>query len=138
VAVTEDGVRAAMTWKRDHEPVTDTLRLGLAAADPDGRSFGPYPLVVDREGYGRYVSRDTLPPGIWQVTVTGTGRFRVWGSATVRAGRLESTTAGGDPPDRKLLNRLRPGWPVPLAMAMVAVAMALMRRRRTRGAGLLR
>jgi hypothetical protein len=139
VAVTAEAglVRAAVTWKRDHEPVTEYLRLGFTAVDPDGRSFGPYPLEADRGGHGRYVSQEMLPPGIWQVTVTGTGRFRVWGAATVRVGRLDSTMAGADPADGAPSNEHRPGWPMQLAVTMVAVAMALMWMRRGRGAKLL-
>jgi hypothetical protein len=78
VVVSEDAglVRAAMVWKKDQEPVTDYLRVSFTAVDVDGRSFGPYPLHVDRAKRGQYVSQRQLPAGFWQVTVTGAGRSR--------------------------------------------------------------
>lgn len=68
-ALADGHLTALATWENDRDPVTDRVAGTLGATAADGRTVGPWPLVVLADPPGAYTTALQLPPGHWKVVV---------------------------------------------------------------------
>ncbi|MFB7224665.1 hypothetical protein [Streptomyces sp. NPDC056227] len=110
----DHGVNVLATWKKDRDPVEETVIGTVTATSTDGRSFGPVKLVSASEGQNLYHAAQPLPTGKWRVTVTA--------AEPVKAKKTVDVTARDIPaPDPSQAAATDPGGPAGSSLATIVV-----------------